>query len=473
MRWKTKARPSLSMVSTGFGVIAMSQPYTDAMPQIFISYRRTDAGGHAGRLHELLRSHYSDADLFFDVAGIGDGRDWETEIKKHLEECDVLLVVIGRDWLSARDPESFQRRIDQPGDWVRLEVETGLAMDKVLIPVLVDGAHLPANAGHLPASIRELLKKQARDIPHKDAETAVGLLVEQIKKRFPKAAAARKNESQVRDSPDLLQQKRLDAVERLWAAVLDLRKRSFAPLLFFGILLPSEYDSAFHKPGSLNAALKSTTDESIADIAESVEDVEAHRPYLGDELWGLFFVYRSYLLRLAALLVMGKRDGHISDWREDQPLIQMLTRVIPPETMNGLLSPKEDLTAVNRADGVLQSMILAKVQLVTSGRHQFNVEQTVAARSRTDELRQELEPLIESFVAAGGSGNAQLLQRAWNNWVAWLQANRLQFLPRNQKILNTWAIYGDQFHSAGTQANVSLWAERIAMQIKDTQFTHE
>jgi TIR domain len=157
--------------------------------QLFISYRRTDAGGHAGRLHTLLLSHYAGDDVFFDVAGIEDGRNWEAEIKQHLGKCDVLLVVIGPDWLSACDPESHQRRIDQPGDWVRLEVEAGLEMNKEVIPVLVGGAQLPAKKEFLPATIQELLAKQAREIPHKDTESAVRLLVEQLKKRFSEIRA--------------------------------------------------------------------------------------------------------------------------------------------------------------------------------------------------------------------------------------------------------------------------------------------
>jgi hypothetical protein len=440
------------------------------MAQIFISYRRTDAGGHAGRLHTLLRSHYSDDDIFFDVAGIGDGRDWEFEIKKHLEECEVLLVVIGPDWLSAHDPDSFQRRIDQPGDWVRLEVETGLKLNKVVIPVLVNGVQLPAKKDHLPATIQELLSKEAREIPHKNAESAVRLLVEQLRQRFPEASPASKAELPPNDTPDRLQQKRFSAVERLWEAVLDLKKGFQPTLFFYGILLPAEYDSMIGGNSALSAALNAATEQSISDAASRVEDVESLRPYLGDELWVLFFTYRSFLMRLTYLLIVGKREAHILDWHGDQPLLEMLRRVIPSKTLEGILLPKDDASAVYRVESLLQSLILAKVQLITAGKPLVHVQQSGETRTGTEELKRELESLVENFVNAS---NPQLLQRAWNVWAAWLESNRLQYLPGNQKILGAWATYSDKFHAASSDHNVALWSQRLALQVKDTQLTHQ
>jgi pyrimidine deaminase RibD-like protein len=99
-----------------------------------------------------------------------------------------------------------------------------------------------------------------------------------------------------------------------------------------------------------------------------------------------------------------------------------------------------------------------------------DVHQSGEARTRTEELKTELEALVENFVNAS---NPQLLQRAWNVWVAWLESNRLQYLPRNQKILGSWAVYGDKFNAASSDHNVALWSERLALQIKNTQLTHE
>jgi pyrimidine deaminase RibD-like protein len=98
------------------------------------------------------------------------------------------------------------------------------------------------------------------------------------------------------------------------------------------------------------------------------------------------------------------------------------------------------------------------------------VQRSGEARTRTQELKTELEALVENFVNAS---NPQLLQRAWNVWVAWLEGNRLQYLPRNQKILGAWAMYSDKFHAASSDHNVALWSERLALQVKNTQLTHE
>jgi pyrimidine deaminase RibD-like protein len=99
-----------------------------------------------------------------------------------------------------------------------------------------------------------------------------------------------------------------------------------------------------------------------------------------------------------------------------------------------------------------------------------DLQRSDEARTRTEQLKIELETLVENFVNAS---NPQLLQRAWNVWVAWLESNRLQYLPNNQKILSSWAIYGDKFHAVNSDYNVALWSGRLASQIKTTQLTYD
>jgi pyrimidine deaminase RibD-like protein len=99
-----------------------------------------------------------------------------------------------------------------------------------------------------------------------------------------------------------------------------------------------------------------------------------------------------------------------------------------------------------------------------------DVQRSDEARTRTEELKAELATLVENFANAS---NPQLLQRAWNVWVAWLESNRLQYLPNNQKILTSWAIYSDKFHAASSDHNVALWSGRLASQINNTQLAHE
>jgi hypothetical protein len=167
---------------------------------------------------------------------------------------------------------------------------------------------------------------------------------------------------------DLFQQKRLAAVERLWAGVLELRECLSSPVFFFGVLLPSEYDSALEKSDALAASVAAVTDDMILTAIIPTRQLEADRPHLGEALWFHFFIYRAFLARLAHLIVEGKRRQHISDWRDDGGVRQLLSHVIPKDTLEALLNSKHEPIAINRAIDMLESLLLKEVSLITSGR---------------------------------------------------------------------------------------------------------
>ena len=126
----------------------------------FISYRREDAAGFAGRLCDSLERHLPTEQIFRDVDGLAPGQDFVAAIETRLRQCRVCLAVIGRDWLNVRDAEG-RRRLDQHDDFVRLELTAALARPEVLtIPVLVEGATMPP-ADALPQEIRALARRQA------------------------------------------------------------------------------------------------------------------------------------------------------------------------------------------------------------------------------------------------------------------------------------------------------------------------
>ncbi|MGM1060718.1 SRPBCC family protein [Saccharothrix sp. Mg75] len=125
------------------------------MPPIFISYRRDDSSGHAGRLYDALAARFGEADVFLDVDSIGPGEDFAEVIERTLARCDALLAVIGRTWASPR--------LHDPADFVRLEVERALARDLRVVPVLVAGAALPP-AGDLPEVLRPLVRRNAFEV---------------------------------------------------------------------------------------------------------------------------------------------------------------------------------------------------------------------------------------------------------------------------------------------------------------------
>jgi len=131
------------------------------MVGIFITYRREDSGGHAGRLRDHLRARFGRR-VFQDVDGIADGDVFENTLEHALDTCQVALIVIGRTWLTCKD-EHGRRRLDDPEDWVRIETRMLLRRDIRVIPVLVGGATMP-RAVDLPEDLRGLVKRQSREL---------------------------------------------------------------------------------------------------------------------------------------------------------------------------------------------------------------------------------------------------------------------------------------------------------------------
>src|SRR4051794_16352480 len=134
------------------------------MRAIFISYRREDTEGQAGRLFDDLVKLFGEESVFMDVAGIEPGRDFRKAIDEHVASCGVLLAVIGKNWIDARD-EAGRRRLDDPLDFVRLETGAALKRDIPVVPVLVRGASMP-RADQLPADLADLVFRNAIELTH-------------------------------------------------------------------------------------------------------------------------------------------------------------------------------------------------------------------------------------------------------------------------------------------------------------------
>jgi TIR domain len=136
------------------------------MAKVFISYRRMDSASVTGRMHDHLVAHFGRENVFKDVDNLPPGADLGPHITQVLRQCTVALVIIGRDWLNAT-ADGGGRRLDDPSDWVRMEVETALELNLTVIPILVEGASMPA-AKSLPPSLQALANRnglQVRDDP--------------------------------------------------------------------------------------------------------------------------------------------------------------------------------------------------------------------------------------------------------------------------------------------------------------------
>jgi hypothetical protein len=130
--------------------------------KIFISYRRDDSAAMAGRLHDRLAETFGEANLFIDVDNMPAGADFVKYLNKQVGSCDIFLCAIGPNWLDAKD-EDGQRRLDQPDDYVRVEIAAALSRDIPVIPVLIDGAHVP-KARELPEDIAALTRRNAIEV---------------------------------------------------------------------------------------------------------------------------------------------------------------------------------------------------------------------------------------------------------------------------------------------------------------------
>ena len=123
------------------------------MPKIVISYRRADSAGMTGRIYDRLEKRYGKSALFIDFDDIPVGINFRKHIDGILNECDLVLAVIGPKWLGHN--EAGLLRIKDADDPVRLEMETALKGNIPIVPVLVDGAVIP-NATQLPDTLQSL-----------------------------------------------------------------------------------------------------------------------------------------------------------------------------------------------------------------------------------------------------------------------------------------------------------------------------
>jgi hypothetical protein len=147
--------------------------------RIFISYRRSDTAGHAGRLFDSLQRLFGHP-VFMDVEGLTGGQEFPAVIQAEIERSDVLIALIGPSWFTTGD-EGARPRIEDPNDYLRRELETAFAAGVEVIPVLVGGASMPSE-GHVPEVIRPLCQRQAIQLMDRHWSADVTTLIETFTK---------------------------------------------------------------------------------------------------------------------------------------------------------------------------------------------------------------------------------------------------------------------------------------------------
>jgi formylglycine-generating enzyme required for sulfatase activity len=152
----------------------MPQPPAKQFSGIFVSYRRDDSSGHAGRLFDRLVEHFGKDRIFMDIDTIEPGEDFVTVIENAVGSCEILIAVIGRHWLSGA--VGTTGRLDNPNDFVRVEIATALRRDIRVIPVLVQRASMP-KLQELPDELAKLSRRNAVELTDLRWQTDVDQLI--------------------------------------------------------------------------------------------------------------------------------------------------------------------------------------------------------------------------------------------------------------------------------------------------------
>jgi len=152
----------------------------NGMSRILISYRREDTAGHAGRLYDLLVERFGPDRIFMDVDTISPGDDFVEVIRSAVTSSDLLIALIGREWLIVKHP-SGHRRLEDPDDFVALELATALEGGVRVVPVLIQGAAMPA-AQDLPPRLRALARRNAVEISDTRFRRDAGALIDSLRR---------------------------------------------------------------------------------------------------------------------------------------------------------------------------------------------------------------------------------------------------------------------------------------------------
>jgi hypothetical protein len=142
---------------------------------VFISYRRKDDPGFTGRLYDHLVAKFGRQNVFMDVSTIEPGSDFAESINRSLSRCAALIAVIGEHWLGMTDERGIAR-LNNPSDYVRMEIETALRRGIRVIPVLVENATVPVG-DELPESMARLARRHGISMSHANFAADVERLI--------------------------------------------------------------------------------------------------------------------------------------------------------------------------------------------------------------------------------------------------------------------------------------------------------
>jgi uracil-DNA glycosylase family 4 len=288
------------------------------MTRIFINYRRLDSEGYVGRLFDHLTRHFDAGDVFMDVDSIPPGADFVAALDAAVAACDVFIAVIGPQWLSITD-ETGTRRLDNWNDFVRVEIASALEQGKMVIPVLVGQAKMPAPSA-LPDVLAPLSRRNAIELSHHRFGYDAEKLIHAIKAYAPPNPL-----NKPKANAESLAQK----AEAIKAVRLDLVGATASPLYPFRI-----ESRAFPVIG------EGSPDANILMIGEAPgrSEAETGRPFCGpsgdilDEMLKGIALKREDVFLTNILLDRPpeKRDPTLEEIAFYEPFVDRLVDIIQP-----------------------------------------------------------------------------------------------------------------------------------------------
>lgn len=270
----------------------------DQFSGIFICYRRDDSAGHAGRLYDRLATHFGDEQIFMDLDQIEPGEDFVHVLEGAVGSCEILLAVIGRNWLTSRDEAG--RRLDNPTDFVRVEITSAFARGVRVIPVLVQGAQMP-RAQDLPEALRPLSRRQAFDLSDQRWRQDVDSLVATLERILERQRASRTATAEERDRR---------AAEKVASAIPELTE-------------PEQETAAARKTPAVET-LPASAPASLFDDVRAVTSVTPP-PRMGTSERVALVGFISCLVIFTAIWVLTK-------WKADEPQVNTNRNPTPTAT---------------------------------------------------------------------------------------------------------------------------------------------
>jgi uncharacterized membrane protein YhaH (DUF805 family) len=271
--------------------------------RIFINYRRGDSQGSAGRLFDRLLHHFERDKIFIDVDAIEPGVDFVDSLDKQVSSCSAFIAVIGQGWLAASNAAG-RRRLDDPSDYVRIEIESALRRDIRVIPVLVDGASMPPPS-ELPASLEPLSRRNAVEIAHHRFTADCDDLAAAIKRALGIAApSAMAPGTAAQPSIDQASAQELPPAKRSWPEILfSFSGRISRKQFLLGALVVIAIVAAFLIPILvLTDQLFSAVDEQTQAVAKALRELLEKR--IG-AVMGIIMFWPSWALILKRLHDIG------------------------------------------------------------------------------------------------------------------------------------------------------------------------